>query len=131
MSNTFVICMGMGVVFVGLICIVILISITGKIIQAVDKKKNVTPSASVNAAVMQPTVTQTIPNRGVLVAAISAALAEELGTTVQGLRILSLKRLGESAPSTRGELAAAISAVIAEEEGRDVSGIRIVSMKQI
>ena len=34
-----------------------------------------------------------IPNRGELVAAVSAALAEELGTDVTAIRIVSIKRV--------------------------------------
>ena len=39
MSNTFVVCMGIGVVFFGLLCIVILTSIMGDICSAVSKKE--------------------------------------------------------------------------------------------
>ena len=35
----------------------------------------------------------TIPNRQELIAAVSAALAEELGTDVSAIRILSFKKL--------------------------------------
>ena len=35
----------------------------------------------------------TIPNRQELIAAVSVALAEELGTDVSGIRILSFKKI--------------------------------------
>lgn len=135
MSNAFVVLMGMGVVFIGLICIVLLVSLTGKIVQNLEKntkkpsKETETdsrPSVSAHSAVSFGP----IPNRGELVAAVSAVLAEELGTTVQGFRICSLKRVGGPVYD-RGELVAAVSAAIAEDMGTQPSGIRIVSMKKI
>lgn len=92
MSNAFVICMGMGVVFVGLICIVLLVELMGRIVRALEKKAGnheSTGEDSAPAAIPE----DLIPNRGALVAAISAALAEELGTSVAGLRILSIKKI--------------------------------------
>lgn len=135
MSNAFVVLMGMGVVFIGLICIVLLVSLTGKIVQNLEKntkkpsnetETDASPSVSTQSAVSFGP----IPNRSELVAAISAVLAEELGTTVQGIRICSLKRAGGPVYN-RGELVAAVSAAIAEEMGTQPSGIRIVSMKKI
>ena len=41
----------------------------------------------------QPRPPLTIPNRGELVAAISVALAEELGKDVKAIRIHSIKRV--------------------------------------
>ena len=40
-----------------------------------------------------PSVTAPEPNRQELVAAVSAAIAEELGTDITGIRILSMKKL--------------------------------------
>ena len=75
-----------------------------------------------------------IPNRGEVVAAVSAALAEELGTDVSAIRILSFQRVGGVAPaagSDRGEMVAAVSAAVAEELGTDVSAIRIRSFQKV
>ena len=71
-----------------------------------------------------------------MIAAISAAIAEELGTDVSAIRIRSLKHIGGTAPAaaptgSRQELIAAISAAIAEDLGTDISGIRVRSFKQI
>ena len=70
--------------------------------------------------------------RGELVAAVSAAIAEELGTDVSAIRILSLTPVGgvSRAASDRGALVAAVSAAIAEDLGTDVSAIRVLSMRQ-
>ena len=83
----FVVVMGMGIVFFGLVCIVVLCTVMSKIVRAFDK--NPVPAqapAAVSAA-------EPIANRQELVAAVSAVLAEELGTDVSAIRILSLKKV--------------------------------------
>ena len=92
-----VVVLGVGIVFLGLICIIILCTITGKIIPALEnmsKKEAETPApavASVAAPAAAPAAA--IPNRAELVAAISCALAEEMGTEVSAIRIVSLKKI--------------------------------------
>ena len=73
-----------------------------------------------------------VPNRSEVVAAVSAAIAEDLGTDVSAIRILSLTPVGgvSRAASDRGALVAAVSAAIAEDLGTDVSAIRVLSMRQ-
>lgn len=81
---------GFGLVFVGLICIILICSIVGSICKALikeDKKSVQAPKAQAPAA------DTAIANKGEFVAAVSAALAEELGTDVTGIRILSIKKL--------------------------------------
>ena len=93
-SNGLVIGMGLGVVFFGLICIIILISIMGKVINLLVKDK---PAEPVKAApVMAPAPaasTNEIPNRPEFVAAVSAAIAEELGTDINKIQIVSIKKI--------------------------------------
>ena len=88
-SNLFVCLMGMGVTFIGLICLIVLIMIMGSICKRgkaeEPKKAEMIPAAP---------AAETIPNRGELIAAVSAALAEELGTDVSAIRILSFKKIG-------------------------------------
>lgn len=84
-----VILLGMGIVFAGLICIVILCTIMGKVVQ-MFKKEAPAATAPVAAA---PAAPAAIPNRSELVAAISCCLAEELGTDVSAIRIVSLKKV--------------------------------------
>ena len=62
-SSLFVCLMGMGVVFFGLICLIVLTMIMGKIVG------------------------------GHAAPAVSAAIAEELGTGITGIRIVSMKKL--------------------------------------
>ena len=90
MSNTLFVClMGMGTVFVGLICIIIVCTVVSSIIRLTEKK-SADNSASLPALATQ---SEEIPDRQRLIAAVSAALAEELGTDVSALRILSFKKL--------------------------------------
>ena len=83
-----VILLGMGIVFSGLVCIVVLCTIMGKVVRLFEKKE-----ASAVKAPMAPAAVEAIPNRSELVAAISCCLAEELGTDVSAIRIVSLKKV--------------------------------------
>ena len=86
-SSAFVCLMGMGTVFFGLICIVALCYAMSAVCRRTERRKTV---PAVPAAPAAPAETG---DRGELVAAVSAALAEELGTDISGIRILSLKKL--------------------------------------
>lgn len=83
-SNLFVCLMGLGTVFFGLICIILLTYLMGYLCRERDPKA---PAAS-NPAVPAPE-----PSRPEMIAAVSAALAKSIGTNVSGIRILSLKRI--------------------------------------
>ena len=90
----FVVVMGIGIVFVGLICLIVLISAMGAVMKRVNIMHPVKETA-VRTAVPAPApaAQSAIPNRGELVAAISVALAEELGKDVRAIRIHSIKRV--------------------------------------
>ena len=83
-SLWFVCLMGMGTVFFGLVCIIILTKLMSAVL---GKKPEPAQSASRSADVLPQTVTPE------LVAAVSAALAEELGTDITGIRIISMKKV--------------------------------------
>ena len=85
-SSLFVCLMGMGTVFFGLICLIGLTALMGRIVGR-------SQSVAVPATVPVATPVAAEPNRQELVAAISAAIAEELGTDVTGIRIVSMKKL--------------------------------------
>ncbi len=94
LPNWFVCAMGMGIVFIGLLCLIVLIKILGKVSELVVKDASVAAVPAMPAHVPAPApAANEIPNRGELVAAVSAALAEELGTDVRAIRILSIKRV--------------------------------------
>ena len=86
-SNLFVVGLGVGTVFIGLICIVILCKIIS-LFCGVSQKKTEAPTAPA-AATAQPV----IENRQEIIAAVSAAIAEELGTDISAIRILSFKKI--------------------------------------
>ena len=88
-SNTFVVVLGLGVVFVGLICIVLLCKIVSAFCILGEKKNNNTATVpNTVAAEAQP-----IQNRQEIIAAVSACVAEELGTDISAIRILSFKKI--------------------------------------
>lgn len=88
--NWMVIAMGMGTVFVGLICIIILCKIMGLFL-AGNQKTEKKPAAQVSPA---PAVQNTvIENRQEIIAAVTAACAEEMGKDVSAIRVISFKKL--------------------------------------
>lgn len=89
LSNLFVVLMGMGIVFIGLICIIVLISIMGAFCQkAFREEKKEEPVVTPAAPAHTP-----IANRQEFIAAVSAAIADDLGTDVSAIRILSVKEI--------------------------------------
>ena len=85
-SNLFVCLMGMGTVFFGLICLIVLTTVMGKTVGG-----RTAPAAAPAPVPAAPAAAE--PNRQELVAAVSAAIAEELGTDITGIRIVSMKKL--------------------------------------
>ncbi len=87
-----VIGMGLGTVFIGLICIIAICYIMGAVIRALESRRSAEEKP---AADISDTPVESVPeeNRGELIAAISAAIAEELGTGVEAIRITSIKKV--------------------------------------
>ena len=85
-SILFVCLMGMGTVFFGLICLIVLTTLLGRVC---GQKQQAAPAA---AAVPAPAAAPAV-NQQEMIAAVSAAIAEELGTDITGIRILSVKKL--------------------------------------
>lgn len=91
----FVVALGIGTVFVGLICIVLLckiISLLCKLVNKSEANKSVTAMPNVATAAV-PANSTNIENRQEIIAAVSVAIAEELGTDVSAIKIHSLKRI--------------------------------------
>ena len=90
-SIPFVILMGVGTVFFGLVCIILLTTAMSAICRSMGDK---TPAAPAAAAPAAPAAqVDAIPNRQAMIAAIAVAVAEEMGTDPAGIRILSIKKL--------------------------------------
>lgn len=89
-SNLFVCLMGMGTVFIGLICIIFICYLMSFVVKSTTgKKKNSDISRLVN------TSSDNVPieNKQEIIAAVCAVLAEELGTDARNIRVLSLKKI--------------------------------------
>ena len=96
LSGAFVVAMGMGTVFIGLICIILLVKLMSLIINGVAKDEAAKPAAPVAAPAVASAaapVPAEIPNRAEFVAAVSAAIAEDLGTDISKIQIVSIKRI--------------------------------------
>ena len=85
----FVSLMGVGTVFIGLVCIIGLVELMtylcNKFIKAPAPKQE-TASAPQQASGV-------IENRSEIIAAVCAAIAEENGTDISAIRVLSFKKL--------------------------------------
>lgn len=88
-SNLLVVGMGLGVVFFGLICLILVCHLISFFARMGAKPEAAKPAAAAAAA----PAAEVIPNRPELVAAISVAIAKEMGTDPKALRIVSLKKL--------------------------------------
>lgn len=91
-SLPLVVGLGLGMVFFGLICIIALCYILGTIIRAFESRRPA-PAAAQPTEQAAPAQTESIAKNGALIAAISAAIAEDMGTDVSAIRIKSIKKL--------------------------------------
>lgn len=90
MSTLFVVILGVGTVFVGLTIIIFLCKLLSLFVKLTEAPSQPVPAATT------PVVQQNnapIQDKGAVVAAISAAVAEELGTDITNIRIHSIKRV--------------------------------------
>ena len=83
-----VVLMGIGIVFIGLISLIVVCKITS-FFCGLGSKKAVAKAPKATPA---PANTE-IPDRKQFIAAVSAVIAEELGTDVSAIRIRSVKRI--------------------------------------
>ena len=86
-SNLFVCLMGLGTVFVGLVCIILLVTLMSFVCRKTEGKSAPAPVFAPVAAAPKTGVTPE------LIAAVSAAIAEEMGTDVSAIRIISMKQI--------------------------------------
>ena len=92
MSHGFVVLMGIGTVFIGLICIIVLCTIMSTLYKSFSKKDSQAAGAGAPAPAA-PAANEAIADRPAFIAAVSAAVAEDLATDVSGIRIHSVKRV--------------------------------------
>ena len=94
-ANWFVVVMGVGIVFFGLIVLIVAVTIMGKIL---GNKANAVGAADVNKAPALGAASggAALPQAKLepdVVAAIAAAIADDMGTDVSGIRINSIKQV--------------------------------------
>jgi len=87
-SDLTVAALGIGTVFFGLICIIFICMLFGKIFSSVSAK-----AEKAKTAEPAPAAELSAEEKGAVVAAVSAVIAEELGTDVSALRIHSFKKI--------------------------------------
>ena len=85
-----VVLMGVGIVFIGLICLIMVCKITSFFCALGNKKATEEAPKAVAPA---PVAAEPIADRKQFIAAVSAVIAEELGTDVSAIRILSVKKI--------------------------------------
>lgn len=134
-GSLFVAIVGICTVMIGIVCIILLCVLMRRVRQLLARIEKLSPEKKETAAPAPVSVPAPIPNREEILAAVTAAVAEELGTDVSAIRVLSFHRAeGQTAPTAdpqRGELVAAITAAVAEELGTDISAIRVHSLKKV
>ena len=86
--------LGVGIVFVGLVCIIglcyLMSLVVNKVIDRVGKKK---PQETAPASSAPNASSGVIANRQEILAAVCAAVAEEEGTDISAIRVISFKKI--------------------------------------
>lgn len=135
----FILLLGMGTVFVGLVVLIALIKLLGFVVNkfklgdaAAQAQEALPPMSAEAAAFSAPFyASAVIEDRGRFDAIVAAAIASYIGNDIDGLRIHSVRRIGDDAAANRGQFVAAVSAALASTLGSDVDGLRIHSIKRV
>lgn len=91
LSNVMVVGIGIGTVFVGLICLIAICYIMSAVCKGFKKEeKAAAPAISAPAVSV---ANQPIANKQEVLAACCAVIAEELGTEANNIKVLSFKRV--------------------------------------
>ena len=83
--------LGLGIVFIGLIALILIIKVMGFVMKRVGKKQTAPEPTAGRAAEPAPAAQE--GDLGEVKAAVAAALATVLGESVSGIRIVSFKRV--------------------------------------
>ena len=89
LSNAFVCIMGMGTVFTGLICIVVICMLMSLVIKAFSKE---TAAAPVKAPVAKA-VALDPKTKAEIIAGACACIAEELGEDASNIKVVSFRQI--------------------------------------
>lgn len=91
-SNLFVTLMGIGTVFFGLICIIVLTTIMGKVLKSNAKPAAPAPAAAPKAAASAAPAVNTAKEQEIL-AAVIAAVTEDLGPSASRMQITGINKI--------------------------------------
>lgn len=87
-SNLFVVLMGLGTVFAGLLCIILLVTLMSWVCARTSAPKTVPQMPAAPAAMPVPGAVTPA-----MMAAVATAIAEDMGTDVSAIRIVSMKKV--------------------------------------
>lgn len=89
----FIRAVGIATVVIALVCVILLCWVVVRSCRKAIARRNQPLSPAVAAPAVTASVSEEIPNRQQFVAAVSAVIAEEMGSDVSKLRILSIKKI--------------------------------------
>ena len=92
MSNAFVCLMGMGTVFIGLICIIFICKLMSLVMKGFSKQEKKSEAVVETASAVQNTALP-IQDKQAIIAGTCAVIAEELGTEANNIKVVSFKRV--------------------------------------
>lgn len=90
-SNLFVVLMGLGTVFAGLLCIILLVTLMSWVCSRTTGAKAAPRAAVPAAGAVTPAMMAAVA--AAMMAAVAAAIAEDMGTDVSAIRIVSMKKV--------------------------------------
>lgn len=91
-SPLFVTLMGIGTVFFGLVCIIVLTTIMGSVLKSKSKPAAPAPAAAPAAAAPAAPAVNTAKEQEIL-AAVIAAVTEDLGPSASRMQITSINKI--------------------------------------
>ena len=91
-SPLFVTLMGIGTVFFGLICIIVLTTIMGSVLKSKSKPSAPAPAAAPKAAAPAASAVNTAKEQEIL-AAVIAAVTEDLGPSASRMQITGINKI--------------------------------------
>ncbi|MFR7601384.1 MAG: OadG family transporter subunit [Oscillospiraceae bacterium] len=91
-SPLFVTLMGIGTVFFGLICIIVLTTIMGSVLKSKSKPSAPAPAAAPKAAAPAAPAVNTAKEQEIL-AAVIAAVTEDLGPSASRMQITGINKI--------------------------------------
>lgn len=91
-SPLFVTLMGIGTVFFGLVCIIVLTTVMGSVLKSKSKPAAPAPAAAPKAAAPAAPAVNTAKEQEIL-AAVIAAVTEDLGPSASRMQITSINKI--------------------------------------